>query len=231
MKIGKIYNELLLTEEQFRFSELSYDKQRQIYNVFKKSYEESVGTSWDEAKFMSRAMDWLFFGDMDGFISVRVQRSGFYKLVGMAGNIRSIVNGFNELEKLNKPVWGMVSSDIQSMAIKKGFKTPPAFLLKVLFKVIPSYVFGGVDFDINDDGSLTLKYSDVGDAKKYFIGNNEYFKQLKSNILPTMADKLKDVPLVVRKGIDMFLSEGKAINLFESRKNPEINVDKPIIRI
>jgi hypothetical protein len=30
------------------------------------------------------------------------------------------------------------------------------------------------------DGSLTLKYPDVGDTKKYFIANEKYFDNMKN---------------------------------------------------
>jgi hypothetical protein len=213
--------------ESYDFSGLSDDKKEHIYNVFKDSYEKSSGTSWSKDKFYDRAQNWLFFGDDNGFVTVRPQQSGLYKLVGVAGNPKSILIGLNELKSLNTPVWGMVSADIQKMAVKQGFKTPPTFLLKVLLKFIPSSVFGGVDFDINSDGSLTLKYSDVGDAKKYFIGNEEYFKKLKSDILPNLKDKISTLPLIVQKGINLFLNENKAN---EAIINEELNKIKNIIK-
>jgi hypothetical protein len=190
-----------LLEDEFYFNSLPDDKKESIYNLFKKSYEGSVGTSWSKDKFYSRAYDWLFFGDENGFVSVRTQKSGLYKLVGVAGSLKSILNGFNELQSKNVPIWGMVSKDIQQMAHKKGFITPPPFLLKILYKVIPNSVFGNTEFDVNSDGSLTLKYSDVGDAVKYFIGNDEYFKNLKTNVLPSMKDEL------TKTMIDKFLPE------------------------
>jgi hypothetical protein len=99
----------------------------------------------------------------------------------------------------------------------------------VLLKFIPSSVFGGADFDINSDGSLTLKYDDVGDAKKYFIGNEEYFKKLKSDILPSLKDKMSTLPLMVRKGIDLFLNEDEK-NVDETVINEQLNRIKKIIK-
>jgi hypothetical protein len=196
-----------LLEDEFYFNTLPNDKKESIYNLFKKSYESSVGTSWSKDKFYSKAYDWLFFGDENGFVAVRSQKSGLYKLVGVAGSLKSILNGFNELQSKNVPIWGMVSKDIQQMAHKKGFITPPPFLLKVLYKVIPNSVFGNTEFDVNSDGSLTLKYSDVGDAVKYFIGNDEYFKSLKSNILPSMKDEFSKLPSLTKMMINKFLPE------------------------
>jgi hypothetical protein len=200
---------IFLTEEKYTFHNLDSDKQDKIYDIFKKSYESSVGVSWSKDKFFSRAKNWLFFGDENGFVTVRVQQSGMYKLTGVAGNTKSIINGLNELQSINVPIWGMVSKDIQNMATKKGLKTPPSFLIKILIKFIPSSVFGGVDFDVNSDGSLTMKYSDVGESKKYFIANDEYFKKIKKDFLPQIKEKLSDLPLLARKSIEMFLNESK----------------------
>jgi hypothetical protein len=199
----------LINEETFRFDSLDQNKQEKIFDIFKSSYESSVGTSWTKEKFYSRAQNWLFFGDDNGFVTVRPQQSGMYKLTGVAGNPKSILNGLNELQTIDVPIWGMVSKDIQTMANKKGLKTPPAFLVKILIKFIPSSALGGVDFDVNSDGSLTLKYQDVGDAKKYFVANDQYFKKIKKDLLPQIKDKLSDLPLLARKSIEMFLNESK----------------------
>lgn len=194
-----------LAESSFRYDDLQPNEQDVMYNNFKATYDKAVGASWTKDKFVSRVYGWLFFGDVNGYVAVRPQKSGFYKLVGMAGDVKSIIAGFDELMSNNYPVWGMVDDKILKMAQKKGFKTPPAFLLKLMYKVIPSSVFGGVDFDINSDGSITLKYQDVGDAKKFFIGNDIYFSKIKKDILPTIKDQLKQLPLLARKGIETFL--------------------------
>ena len=201
--IKKLLRDGLLNEE----FNLDSTNQEDIYNIFKQSYEKSTGASWDVNKFNSRARNWVFFGDETGFVAVRPQRSGLYKLVGVAGKLRGILKGMAELKSNNYPVWGMVSSDMVGMAKKQGFKTPPKYLIKVLLKFIPKSIFGGVDFDVNSDGSITLKYADVGDAKKYFIANDEYFKKLKSDILPTMKDKMSNIPSVIKIGLNKFLSE------------------------
>ena len=80
----------------------------------------------------------------------------------------------------------MVSSDILPMMKKLGFKTPNALTMNALLRFIPKEVFGGVDFKINLDGSITLNYEDTGSAKKYFVGNQQYFDWLKSQIKDKM---------------------------------------------
>jgi len=187
-----------LFEGEFRLDTTNTTQIDHIFNIFKQSYEKSTGGSWDKSKFLSRASDWLFFGDMDGFIAVRPQKSGLYKLVGVAGSPKSILSALSEIESKNIPVWGMVTQNIQTMLQKKGFITPTPEQLQLLYKSIPSSVFGGAETQQNPDGSLTLKYNDVGDATKFFVGNEMYFNAMKT----------------------MF---GDKFNLDEARSNPEKN--------
>ena len=187
-----------LFEGEFRLDTADPTQIDHIFNIFKQSYEKSTGGSWDKSKFMSRASNWLFFGDADGFIAVRPQKSGLYKLVGVAGSPKSILSALNEIEAKNVPVWGMVTANIQATLQKKGFITPTPEQLQILYKSIPPSVFGGAETQQNPDGSLTLKYNDVGDATKFFVGNEMYFNTMKT----------------------MF---GDKFNLDEARSNPEKN--------
>ncbi len=161
-------------KDLFESIELDLDK---AYEIFKSSYEKATGSSWSKEKFMARSRNWKFYGDERGFVSVRPQRSGMMKLNGVAGNTKSILKGLKELLAEGHPTWGMVSKDMLAMAHKIGFITPPAFVLKILINMIPSSVLGA-PYDMNDDGSITLHYSDVGSSTKYFIGNKQYFKAL-----------------------------------------------------
>ena len=152
---------------------LDYDK---AFELFSDTYNKSTGASWDKGKFLSRARNWTFYGDENGFVAVRPQRSGLVKLVGAAGSHRSILKGMTELGNESRPIWGMVSSEMVGMLKKLGYIQPPAWIIKAMMKLIPATVFGDVPFTVNSDGSLTFSYSDVGDATKYFLGNSEYFK-------------------------------------------------------
>jgi len=169
-----------LNENFFDFHSMNYDDQKKIYNIFKDSYEKSVGVSWTEDKFFNRSRNWKFYGDENGFISIRPQNSGFYKLVGVAGSLKGILKGLDYLNNQDYPIWGMVSEDIKNMALRKGFKEPSKSELTMLYNNIPSSVFGGVETEVNTDGSLTLKYPDVVDTKKYFIANEKYFDKMKN---------------------------------------------------
>jgi hypothetical protein len=111
--------------------------------------------------------------------------------------------GMDEINGLNEPVWGMADRKIVDMLTRKyNFYTPPAFILKMMIKHIPPAVFGGVDYNVNDDGSVTFKYSDVGDATKIFFANKLYYKQ----IYPLITQNLTSVPKLVLIAIKKFFS-------------------------
>ena len=98
--------------------------------------------SWNEDKFYNRANQWEFYGDFNGFVSIRPQKSGYYKLTGVAGDLTSIKNGFNELLSKNKPIWGMMTPKIAEILIKKyNFRKPNFIESKILIKLIPSKIF------------------------------------------------------------------------------------------
>lgn len=183
MKLHEIYPEYGLNES---ISDINLD---QAYELFKKTYEHSTGTSWSKEKFMRRASNWSFYGNESGYVAVRIQQSGYYKLVGAAGNPRGILAGLKELLDQNLPVWGMISGEMVPMAKKVGFIIPPAFAIKTILKFIPSHAFGG-SMKVNDDGSVTIDYDDVGSATKYFIGTKPYFKAM----IFQLKDRAVDLP-------------------------------------
>lgn len=169
------------------------------YELFTASYQEHTGAVWSKDKFMQRASNWKFYGDNSGYIAIRPQRSGLVKLVGVGGSPRSIMKGMKQIMDQHLPIWGMMSKDIVPMAIKMGMIQPPAWIVKGMLKLIPSSVFGDVPFNINNDGSITLQYNDVGDATKYFVGSKEYFKHMIKSIKqnpPASVDMLVIKPLL-----------------------------------
>lgn len=186
----KIYQLL----ESMSSYEMNMDK---AYELFSKSYTESTGTSWSKEKFLSRARGWVFYGDDNGYVAVRPQRSGMKKLVGMAGDIRSILKGMDELIQEGGPVWGAVSAPLAKAAKKRGMIVPHLimggpFFIKTLIKTIPASVFGGHEPKVTSDGGITIEYDDVGAATKYLIGNKAYF--ISALKIPEVAEKIKTIP-------------------------------------
>lgn len=169
-------------KQTYKYKDSSNIDLDKAYETFKKSYEESTGQSWDIEHFKNRASNWVFYGDENGYISLRPQNSGLYKLTGVAGSKKSIGKALVDLMSDNIPVWGMVNSEIKDMANKAGFISPPGWVVAAMIKKIPSYVFGNASIkNINSDGGLTFNYANLqGDITKYFIANRAYYQWLLS---------------------------------------------------
>jgi hypothetical protein len=174
-----------------------------FYHIFKTSYEKETGSSWGYDKLMSRARDWTFYGDEKGFVAVRVQASGMKKLVATAGDFRSVLKGFAELQAEGGPIWGAVSAALAAISKKCGMiaphKLPGAGLfIKAIIATIPDSVFGGHKPDIMPDGGMKFNYEDTGESIKYLIGNKEYFKEMLKQ--PHIRSMFSKVP-----GLEAFL--------------------------
>ncbi len=152
------------------------------YELFKQSYEKATQTSWTFDKFKERSKYWDFFGDHNGFVSIRLQRSGLYKFTSVAGDLNSISKGLEDIHKKDIPVWGAVSPKISNIMAKKfGYSIPNTFLLKMLYKVFKKSV-GDIDTELNSDGTITIHYGDVGTVTKVIILNKGAFSIVKTMI-------------------------------------------------
>lgn len=146
------------------------------YELFKDTYEKITGSAWTFEKFQERSKNWEFYGDYNGYIAVRPQASGYYKLVGSAGDYKSVMRGMNELIKLDKPTWGMMSEELSELLVKRyNFHKPPKYLFKYLFNLVKPKDFNG---QILGDGGVLFNYEDTGETKKYFVANTKYFLEL-----------------------------------------------------
>jgi hypothetical protein len=158
--------------------QVDFDK---AFELFKAQYEKATGVSWTREKFFDRAQGWEFYGDDNGFVAVRPQKSGFYKLVGAAGSNKSKFKGFSELLKEHKPVWGMVTDEIKNLLIKMGFRGPNMIERMIIKKKIQGQVLGDAQIEgYTADGGVIIKYHDVGTMVKYFVGSPEYWKKVYS---------------------------------------------------
>ena len=151
------------------------------YDVFRKEYEESTGQSWTREKFMQRSQNWQFFGDENGFVAVRPQKSGFIKLVGMAGDNKSKLRAIQQLQEQKLPVWGMVSKDIKDIAVRRGMREPNMIERTVIKQALNSVALGDAEIiGYTSDNGVRLRYPDVGEVVKYMIGSPEYYQKLRS---------------------------------------------------
>lgn len=185
-----------LFENEFQLSDDNYEE---LFKVFQKSYLNSTGHSWDINKFYSRAKSWKFFGDYSGFVTVRVQKSGYWKITGSAGSPKGILKGLDELISKNIPLWTAASDEIVSMLKKKDFIVfkgiTYGLAMKTLSKTIDKSVFGDEIESVDLDGGLIFNI-DGKKFKKYFCCNKKYIKELISR---------KDVPDLVKNIFSSFL--------------------------
>lgn len=165
--------------ESFTAANIDMDR---AYEIFNQEYLQSTGKSWNKGKFLSRANNWDFWGDENGFVTTRNQNSGFVKLVGAAGSDKSKYKGFKELSAKNLPVWGMVDEKIRELLKKMGYRGPN-IMEKMAFKALMksgqmNAVLGGATLDSIDGDKVTLTYPDIGTVTKYFVGSPQYWKKL-----------------------------------------------------
>jgi len=178
MTFNETYRFLL---EAYTPSEIDIDR---AYELFQNEYMQSTGKTWDKNKFLQRASNWIFYGDMNGFIAVRPQHSGYVKLVGAAGSDKSKYKGFKELASTHKPVWGMVDLKIKNILSKLGYRGPNLIeraAMKLFFTPEKmASVLGGANIDNIQGDKVTITYPDIGTVEKYFIASPEYWTKVKS---------------------------------------------------
>lgn len=180
----------LINEEIFKYNNLTDEEKKYIFNLFKDSYLKSVGTHWSEEKFINKTKDWLFLGDkINGFIAVK-EKNGIYKLIISAGSLSSIIEGINELISFNKPIWGLTNDKLKNFLVRKfNFISPNKEEINKIQNLLKNVLLSNKDFIINDDGTLTFNYDDVGISHKFLIGNDLFFNIIKKN-------KMKLSPLI-----------------------------------
>lgn len=161
---------------------------QRMYDIFKKSYEENTGSAWGPEEFARKSRKWIYFGDENGFISLRPQESGLWKLVGAAGNMKSIIKAFRQLNAMPYPVWGVVTPEIKDIAKKASggnFTSAPEVVVRILAQKIPTGTLGGEINEIGQDGSLNITYQSAGDTVKFMVGNKNYWQWVLEKVIHT----------------------------------------------
>jgi hypothetical protein len=179
----KIYNFTLqeTLKESFRYTDLNNTEQQKVYDEFKKAYVKATGTAWDEDKFIRRAHNWIFFGDISGGIAVRKQRSGLYKLVATYGSPKNVISGYKQMESEigGEPIWGAMTLNLAQMLEKvsrNSFKIAPKLFVKTVIPHI-KHIFGDVVKKVEKDGRLVID-TPAGEMKKFFIANTVYYNHI-----------------------------------------------------
>lgn len=168
----------------FQLFDLLPEEQDALREVFRASYAQATGAAWSDDTFYDRARSWTFYGALApvGVVAVRKQRSGFWKLVGVAGHPRSVLKGIRELKEENAALWGAVSADMLPLCERMGLIAPHQKpenlpLIRMLVHQVPASVFGGYTPTVLSDGSLTLYVEDIGEVHKYLVVSPEYLKR------------------------------------------------------
>lgn len=165
-----------------------------MYGLFKKSYEDVTGHSWDQSKFSGRSHNWTFYGKQDeGGIAIRKQNSGLIKLVSAFGSPRAVFYGFLELNKKegSNPIWGVMSKDLADHLKKINFSSPPPLVIKILAPLV-SKAMGQNIKKINNDGAFVVDMG-WGDIEKYFVANKPYYKWLLTNDQIPLPQGIKNI--------------------------------------
>jgi hypothetical protein len=173
----------------FRLHDLTEEEKENLFRTFEESYSKATGKSWPREFFLYKASRWIFFGNVGektGIVAVRPQEvGGRYKLVAIAGDIRSILKGVSSLrsEIGSSPIWGLVSSNMVSMVERLGLvaahnKPGGPTLIKTIMKLIPPSVFGPYKVELQNDGGISVDIENIGNVSKYFVANKAYYEQL-----------------------------------------------------
>jgi len=122
------------------------------------------------------------------------------------------LKAFNDLMSENKPVWGLVSSDIKGMLNKVVMKSPSTLLLRMFLKQIPSNVLSGAELlGVDSSGGVKLKYMDLGETTKYFVGNGAYYQKL-AEAVKNNLNIVEPLKTIVYKTLQKLMgAEGKLI--------------------
>lgn len=196
------YNDVHNYRESFNFSDYMVLKEEKLgdinidkaYEIFKKEYEASTGKSWDYWTFASRAQNWNFYGDDNGYVAVRKQRSGFLKLVEAAGSGKSKFKALKEIVALNEPLCGMVSKDLRDILVRMGLRSPNMLertALKLLFKTNP--VLGQNIKGFTNDNGVIVNVGGLGETVKYFVASEKYYKEMKNMPIDTIKNIFKGI--------------------------------------
>jgi hypothetical protein len=118
-----------------------------------------------------------------------------------------VKKGFQELLASPGPVWGAMDLRLATIASRMGMKMPPAWIMKKVLTAIKDRFAqaSGVSPEslvVNNDGSVTIDYPDIGKATKFLVGNKAYFQWL----LKTQGSA---IPAMLRTAITYFLTTGK----------------------
>jgi hypothetical protein len=175
----------ILAEREFQYTSLDDAEKQQLYDEFKKSYEDATGAAFSPQDFEWRANGWQFYGEVSGGVAVRKQNSGGIKLTASYGDLKDIVNGFKDLigSNPNVSIWGLMPEKlcrVIEMMTRKDFKRLPGPIVKLMAPYLAKAI--GIQLhSVGLDGGVEVD-TPSGPMKKFLIGNSVYRAWLKDSI-------------------------------------------------
>ena len=164
-----------------------------VDNQLIKAGDKRKLTPKSEQWFKNRGRNWIFFGNPDGYVAVRKQQSGAYKLITVAGDKKIMLESLRELLSKHWPIWGSVSDLIarilQNPALGSSkFFQLDAYLTTALFNEktglitqgsgsIIKALFGNPTLTDEGNGYITILDEELGKPfSKVVVGNKEWLK-------------------------------------------------------
>lgn len=143
--------------------------------------------------FKNRGVNWIFFGNQDGYVAVRKQSSGAYKLITVAGDKKVMLEALKELLSKKWPVWGAVSDTIARILQNPALGSLKFYQLNADLTTLlynensglitqgsPSVVkalFGSPTLTDEGNGYITVIDEELGTPfAKVVVGNAEWLK-------------------------------------------------------
>lgn len=164
------------------WADFSPEEQRQVFDMFSRSYKKATGESWDESFFRGRARNWVFYGNEHGFVAARPQKSGMLKIVGSAGHPAAVHKAMQHALQEKMPVWAAASPELANGMIKHyGMKSVSPMLIKQMAPLLAEHgVLGDGEIKhIQDDGTIHLNYPNLEKVvQKKIVGNDLYHKKI-----------------------------------------------------
>lgn len=170
-----------------------------LFDVFKQSYEKSVGSSHDRDWFDRRAKNWVFYGTIDAGVAVRKQnpeideigddgkptgnkvRKDLWRFTASYGNLRGVIDGAKEFQAAhgNEPVWAVLTPKLGALITRKSdgqfFQAPKPFV-KALYPVLTqngsNYLAGQIK--LQPDGTLLATTPAGEEIEKIVVLNKAY---------------------------------------------------------
>lgn len=174
-----------LNEKEFKLSSLSAEDADRLFQGFYDAYMASVGASWDRDTFNWKAAGWTFFGEVEGGVALRHQKSGLWKLNASYGMPIKVMRGLQEMmSKIgNEPIWGAATNDVVDMltrATKGNFKKPGTLFVRIAFPYFKK-AMGSDKGTVTNKGSIILD-TPAGKMEKFFFANKAYYQELINNM-------------------------------------------------